>query len=444
MPHEVIMPALGMAQDTGLLVNWLKKPGDAVKAGDALFEVETDKSTMEVEAPADGYLTDVGAAAGEDVPVGRVIALISDSPEGAGDAAPAAAASDAPATPPAAGVEGKEVIMPALGMAQDTGLIVAWHKAPGDPVTAGEVLLEVETDKSTMEVEAGHDGFIAALHAEAGEDVPVGDVIAVISADKPDNPVQASARAGNRAATAPAPEPKPAETTAKAGTPATTPAPTPAATPRAAPAGGKVLASPKARRLAAEQGLDLSRLVAEGIAQPYHVSDLETLRALPAASATAGEGASSNRITATVPQAAFLAFVEWLSGEARSAPGAILAAFAAASLRAATGAGALAVRVERPLSGSAEDYADPDHAGLGGLTPAGDGHPSLILRDLTDSRITGLSLGADAAPVLTIAADGDAYTITLEFTDGQLDRTQAIALIDGFAGRLEEPLRHLL
>ncbi|MGB8623626.1 MAG: lipoyl domain-containing protein, partial [Paracoccaceae bacterium] len=82
MPHEIIMPALGMAQDTGLLVNWLKQPGDAVKAGDALFEVETDKSTMEVEAPADGYLTDVSAAAGDDVPVGQVIARISDSPEG--------------------------------------------------------------------------------------------------------------------------------------------------------------------------------------------------------------------------------------------------------------------------------------------------------------------------------------------------------------------------
>jgi pyruvate/2-oxoglutarate dehydrogenase complex dihydrolipoamide acyltransferase (E2) component len=54
MPHDVIMPALGMAQDTGLIVSWLKKPGDAVKTGDALFEVETDKAVMEVEAVADG------------------------------------------------------------------------------------------------------------------------------------------------------------------------------------------------------------------------------------------------------------------------------------------------------------------------------------------------------------------------------------------------------
>ncbi len=86
MPHEVIMPALGMAQDTGQIVAWLKQPGDAVKAGDALMEVETDKATMEVEAAADGYLTDVRAAAGDNVPVGDVVAMISESADGAGEA----------------------------------------------------------------------------------------------------------------------------------------------------------------------------------------------------------------------------------------------------------------------------------------------------------------------------------------------------------------------
>ncbi len=437
MPHEVIMPALGMAQDTGLLVNWLKQPGDAVKAGDALFEVETDKSTMEVEAPADGFLTDVSASAGEDVPVGQVIARISDSPEGAGTAAPAAA-SEAPAPAPAAKVAGKEVIMPALGMAQDTGLIVAWHKAPGDAVAAGDVLLEVETDKSTMEVEAGHDGFVAALYAEAGEDVPVGNVIAVISADKPDSPVQTSARDKTPAVAPRKPDPQPVQPAARPEHPA----PKPAATPGRDMVDGRILASPKARRLAAEQGLDLTRLVAAGIAQPYHVADLETLRALPTASPSAG--AAPCRITASVPRAGFAAFVDWLSDQARTPPGAVQAVFAAASLRAATGAKTLRVRVEAPLIGTVSDYADPDLAGLAQATPADGAPPSLILRDLTGSRITDLALGADEAPVLSIATDGEAFSISLEFVDGQLDRTQAIAVIDGFAGRLDEPLRHLL
>ena len=62
MPRDVIMPALGMAQTTGSIVRWLKQPGDAVKAGDVLMEVETDKAVMEVEAEADGVLTDVTAA----------------------------------------------------------------------------------------------------------------------------------------------------------------------------------------------------------------------------------------------------------------------------------------------------------------------------------------------------------------------------------------------
>ncbi|MEP3275046.1 MAG: lipoyl domain-containing protein, partial [Stappiaceae bacterium] len=77
MPHEIIMPALGMAQDTGLIVAWHKNSGDPVAIGDVLMEVETDKSTMEVEAQAQGYLTNVKAAAGDNVPVGNVIALIS-------------------------------------------------------------------------------------------------------------------------------------------------------------------------------------------------------------------------------------------------------------------------------------------------------------------------------------------------------------------------------
>ena len=147
MPHEVIMPALGMAQDTGKIVGWLKQPGDAVKAGEALFEVETDKATMEVEAPADGFLTDVQAGDGEDVPVGNVIALISDTAEDSGSrVAPAPAAGDAASED--ALPEGIGVIMPALGMAQDEGVIVAWHKAPGEAVASGDILFEVETDKA--------------------------------------------------------------------------------------------------------------------------------------------------------------------------------------------------------------------------------------------------------------------------------------------------------
>ena len=95
MSRDVIMPALGMAQKTSLIVRWLKQAGDQVKKGDILMEVETDKAVMEVEADADGTLTDVSAGAGEEVPVGEMIARIANLAVAA--AAPAARA---PAAPP--------------------------------------------------------------------------------------------------------------------------------------------------------------------------------------------------------------------------------------------------------------------------------------------------------------------------------------------------------
>ena len=76
MAKDVILPALGMSQDTGKIVQWLKPEGEHVTKGEPLAEIETDKATVEIEAPADGVLAHVSAAAGDDVPVGQVIALI--------------------------------------------------------------------------------------------------------------------------------------------------------------------------------------------------------------------------------------------------------------------------------------------------------------------------------------------------------------------------------
>ena len=438
-PHEVIMPALGMAQDTGLIVSWLKSSGDAVKTGDALFEVETDKATMEVEAPADGFLTDVQADAGAEVPVGNVIALISDTADDSGSVAQAAPAPSA--TPTEANADetalpdGAEVIMPALGMAQDTGLLVAWHKAPGDAVAAGDILFEVETDKSTMEVEAGHDGFVAALLAEAGEEAPVGAPIAIISAEKPDAPVQRSQSGASKAASAaPAPVAKPAPTEAKA-----TPKPAPAKAPAPARADGRILASPKARRLALEQGLDLNRLVEAGHPQPYHVADIEALRALPSAQPASGAAEASRHLTAELPGDGFEDFAKWAAESAGlSDTNALLAGLAAASL----GREMATVSVER--FGESHAYHVP--AGpFGAITDAeDDSAPDLILRDLRMSRVSTVSLGAETAPVLTLTRRDVGLRITLECAGQHLTATEAVGLLSEFAGRMEQPLRHLL
>ncbi len=433
MPHDVIMPALGMAQDSGVLVTWLKQPGDAVAEGDALFEVETDKATMEVEAQAAGYLTDVTAPAGAEVPVGQVIARVSDTPEGAG---PAADSHDTPeeivTTAEPGPVTGEEVIMPALGMAQDTGLIVAWHKDAGEAVAAGDILFEVETDKSTMEVEAGHDGYVAALLAEAGEEAAVGAAIAVISAEQPQAPVRRSIKeAAPPPASASAPE-TPARPPEKADEqPAAPAAPTRAA-------GGRILASPKARRLALEQGLDLARLAEAGHPQPYHVKDLETLKALPEAPAARPAGAAARRLTAEVPACGFAGFADWAAREAGlTDTGALLAGLAGASLR--PGA---TVAVE--AFGQTRLFAVPSGR-LGAVAEAApDTTPDLRLRDMRVTRLSAVQMGGEDTPVLTVTAAGAGLTLTLECAADQLAAPEAITLLSDFAGRMEQPLRHLL
>jgi len=93
MPTDVIMPALEMAQETGKVLKWLKAPGDAVRKGEPIVEIETDKVTVEIEAPASGVLRDVTARAGDVVPVGKTIALIFAPGEAGAAGAPAAPSS---------------------------------------------------------------------------------------------------------------------------------------------------------------------------------------------------------------------------------------------------------------------------------------------------------------------------------------------------------------
>ena len=159
-----------------------------------------------------------------------------------------------------------DVIMPALGMTQDSGLIVAWHKQAGDAVKSDDILMEVETDKATMEVEAGHNGFLVELRAEAGSDVPVGQVVAVVSEtnEQPDSEAVPPAEIK-----IPVPN-TPEATKAEAS-------PSDSLTSQRPLASSRILASPKAKRLARERDIDLQCLVDQGLPQPYHAADLDKL-----------------------------------------------------------------------------------------------------------------------------------------------------------------------
>jgi pyruvate dehydrogenase E2 component (dihydrolipoamide acetyltransferase) len=150
-----------------------------------------------------------------------------------------------------------EVIMPALGLAQETGKVLRWLKAEGDAVSRGEPLLEVETDKVTVEVEAPADGTLGGLRAGEGDDVPVGEPVAFVLAPGESAP--------EPAAVAAEPQAEVREASPGAGLAERTDAPRPR----------RRLASPKARRLAREQGVDLDSVTGSGPHGSVLAVDLE-------------------------------------------------------------------------------------------------------------------------------------------------------------------------
>jgi pyruvate dehydrogenase E2 component (dihydrolipoamide acetyltransferase) len=162
------------------------------------------------------------------------------------------------------------ILMPALSPTMEKGNLAKWLKKEGDIVKSGDIIAEIETDKATMEVEAVDEGTIAKIVVPEGTaDVPVNQVIAVLAGEGED--VKAAASGADKATTAPAPKPQAAAPAPKAEAPKPAPAsaPAPKAAPAATPApsaasGGRVFASPLAKRLAKEAGIDLSRIEGSG------------------------------------------------------------------------------------------------------------------------------------------------------------------------------------
>ena len=150
MPTNVIMPALEMAQETGKVLRWLKAPGDSVRKGEPIVEIETDKVTVEIESPASGVLRDVTAAEGDVVPVGQTIALIVE----AGAAAPAPVARPAaPVVTAAAPSPSPEVTVRASPLAKkiadEQGIDLAHVKATGPRIQKADVLAHLATRQQT-------------------------------------------------------------------------------------------------------------------------------------------------------------------------------------------------------------------------------------------------------------------------------------------------------
>jgi 2-oxoglutarate dehydrogenase E2 component (dihydrolipoamide succinyltransferase) len=188
MSTEVRVPTLGESVTEATVATWFKKPGDAVEADEMLCELETDKVTVEVPAPAAGTLGDIVANEGETVGVDALLATIE---EGAGakpakkseakDAPKEEAADEAPAKSSGGG-DSVDIMVPALGESVSEATVSTWFKKVGDTVSADEMLCELETDKVSVEVPAPSAGTIAEILADEGETVAAGAKLGVISA----------------------------------------------------------------------------------------------------------------------------------------------------------------------------------------------------------------------------------------------------------------------
>ena len=279
MAEVILMPRLSDTMTEGVIAAWHKKVGDPVKKGDLLAEVETDKATMELESYKDGVLLHIGTDKGGKLQVNDLLAIIGTAGEdisglmGAGTAAPATAtaAPEAPATPaPAAATAptldiskmDEVVLMPRLSDTMEAGVIASWNKKVGDTVKKGEVLAEIETDKATMELESYKNGTLLYVGAEKGEKILVNGLLCVIG-EKGKVDVDAIIAASKGTVAAPA-----------AVSASTSPAPAAAApviqtatavsTAPAVTENGRVKASPLAKKIAQEKGVDLRLLQGSG------------------------------------------------------------------------------------------------------------------------------------------------------------------------------------
>ena len=285
MAVVINMPRLSDTMEEGTVASWLKKVGDTVKEGDILAEIETDKATMEFESFNAGTLLHIGIEAGKTAPVDALLAIIGAPGEdisaylsGAPAAAQAASvpvAETAPPTPaaaPAAVPQGVQVItMPRLSDTMEVGTVATWLKKVGDSVKEGDMLAEIETDKATMEFESFYAGTLLHIGLQAGESAPVDSVLAIIG---PQGTDVSALLSGAPAPVVTSPEPVAAAAPATASAPV---AVTSAAT------GSRILASPLAKKMAADKGIDLSLVQGSGEFGRIIKADIE--RFTPAAAA---------------------------------------------------------------------------------------------------------------------------------------------------------------
>ncbi|MGB7529826.1 2-oxo acid dehydrogenase subunit E2 [Sphingobacterium cellulitidis] len=318
MAEVVKMPKMSDTMTEGVIAKWHKKVGDKVNSGDLIAEVETDKATMDFESYQEGTLLYIGPKEGEAVPIDSVIAVLGEEGEDyeallKGDAAGSSedkketkaeekaekSTEEAPAADSGSNVTAEDlgvtvITMPLLSDTMTEGVIAQWNFKVGDTIKSDDAIADVETDKATMEVTAYADGTLLFVGVEAGQAAKVNDIIAIVGPAGTDvtpllNQKPAAAKSESKKE-----EEKPAVQESKSD------APVAASTSSDA----RIKASPLAKKIAKEKGIDLSQV--KGSAENGRIvrKDVEnfTPSAAPAAAAASAPAAASEAKTISLPQ----------------------------------------------------------------------------------------------------------------------------------------------
>ena len=326
MNYEVKMPQLGMNQDTAVVVAWFKKEGEKVEKGDPLFEVETDKATMEVEAQKEGYLSKIKVDEGSEVPVGQLLALISDNNEGS-----------------------------------DTTQI---DLTVSNPLKLSEPGVETVKDKSTK--------------------------IEVQNIESPSNKKELINTSSSN---------------------------------YAAKAGGKILASPKAKFAAKEMGFDLAELRNAGISEPFHFADLGRMP----------QSSNFSSIYMRVSAKAINALILKSESGQRSL---LFSKFASSAWSFVFEENGLEVVFE-DTNGEKFLETDADTFSFSSETT------SITLIDLCDTRLSAYETGSNNL-TLSFSQFQSEFTVCLSFSEKILQFSDAVKFMNELGARLEDPILQLI
>ncbi|MEI2275355.1 2-oxo acid dehydrogenase subunit E2 [Sphingobacterium sp. ML3W] len=306
MAEVVRMPKMSDTMTEGVIAKWHKNVGDKVNSGDLVAEIETDKATMDFESYQEGTLLYIGPKEGEAVAIDAVIAVLGEPGEDfqallSGDAPAAENAPEKTEEKKTEEVSGPEssastvtaeelgctvITMPLLSDTMKEGVIAQWNFKVGDTIKSDDAIADVETDKATMEVTAYADGTLLYVGLEAGEAAKVNDIIAIVGPAGTDiTPLLNQKSAPAKAETAEAPKADSA--------PTATAAPVASATNDDA----RVKASPLARKIAKDKGINLSDIKGSADGGRIVKKDVESF--VPAAAKPAATAATAAPATET-------------------------------------------------------------------------------------------------------------------------------------------------